>query len=104
SAERHMKHGAILRAIDPLAAEHGIDPLPQPGFIRELNQKLQRFIGDPVLGVIEIDTRRVQGQTPTPVPIFREQISQMPSPYLLAMYAKTLPGRTLGEPAIGERS
>ena len=52
-AERHVQDGPLLGEIDLLAAKHGVDPLAQAGLVRELKKKLQRLIGDAVLGVIE---------------------------------------------------
>ena len=54
-AQRDVQDRAILRDVDLLAAEHRVDARAQAGFLRELEQQLERFVGDPVLGVIEID-------------------------------------------------
>jgi hypothetical protein len=37
--QRHMKHSAVLRDIDLAAAEHGVDPVPQPRFAGKLQQQ-----------------------------------------------------------------
>ena len=42
-AQRHVKDGAVFGDVDFFAAEHGVDPVPQSGFLRQLEQKLQWF-------------------------------------------------------------
>jgi hypothetical protein len=53
-----MKHGAVFGAIDLLAPKHGIDPHAQPGFLRQSQEDLDRFIGNAVLGAIEVNACR----------------------------------------------
>ena len=54
STQCDVQHCAFLRDIDLLAAEHGIDPLAQARLFRQFQQQAHGFIGDPILGVIEI--------------------------------------------------
>ena len=54
-AQGHVQDGAIFRDVDLLAAEHGVDPLAQAGFLGQLQQKLEGFVGDAVLRVIEVE-------------------------------------------------
>ena len=54
-AQGHMQHGALLRDVDLVAAEHGVDALAQAGLLGELKQQAQRLVGDPVLGIVEIE-------------------------------------------------
>ena len=58
-AQRHVQDGAVFRDVDLLAAEHGVDPAAQAGFLRQLQKELERFVGDAVLRVIEEDARRL---------------------------------------------
>ena len=37
--QRDVKHSAVLRDIDLVASEHGVDSVPQPGFAGKLQQQ-----------------------------------------------------------------
>ena len=54
-AEGHVQDRPVLRDVDLLAAEHGVDPLTQAGFLGQLHEQLERFVGDAVLGVIQVE-------------------------------------------------
>ena len=58
-AQGHVQDGALLRDIDFLAAKHGVDPLPQAGFFRQLKQELEGLVGDAILRVIEEQAHRL---------------------------------------------
>jgi hypothetical protein len=53
-AQRDVKYGSILRNVDFVTPEHGIDAVVQARFSGELKQQPQCFAGDPVLGIVEI--------------------------------------------------
>src|SRR5258708_29340152 len=76
-AQRHMKQGRVFGAVDFLAVEHRVDPLPQAGFLRELGEKLKRLVSDAILRVIEINARRFGGKAPATLTVIGEQIPQM---------------------------
>ena len=61
-AQRDMQDGAVLRDIDLIAAEHGVDAIAQPRLLREPQQQSQCLVGDPVLGIVEIDPGRFERQ------------------------------------------
>src|SRR5579884_1518865 len=50
-----MQHGAVFRHSDLVAAKHGVNVLAQTALFSKLNQKPQRFAGDPVLRVVKIN-------------------------------------------------
>ena len=52
-AQSHVQNRTLLRDVDLFPTEHGIDPLAQAGFLRQLQQKFQRLFGNSVLGIIE---------------------------------------------------
>ena len=52
-AQGHVQHGPVFRDVDSLPAEHGVDPPSQAGFLGQLKEKLEGFVGDPVLRVIQ---------------------------------------------------
>ena len=56
-----MQHGPILRDVDLLAAEHGVDVVPQPALLGQGHQKLDGLVGDAILGVIQEQAGGLQG-------------------------------------------
>src|SRR5260370_789894 len=97
-----MKHGPVFSAVDFLTLKHGVDPLPQAGFVREFDKELHRLVGDAILRVIEIDARRFGCQTSATLSVIREQISQMQRARLLTMRFEVLPAGPPRERAICE--
>ncbi len=61
-AQGDVEHGPLFGDVDLVAAEHGVDALPQAGFLGELQEKLARFVGDAVLGVVEKEAGRLEGK------------------------------------------
>ena len=61
--QSHMKYRTVFGTVDPLAAEHSVDPRSQPGLFRQLKEELDRLITDSVLRVIEVDARRFTRHT-----------------------------------------
>ena len=57
-AQRHVQDRAVLRDVDLLAAKHGVDSRSQAGFLRQLEEKLEGFVGDAILRVIEEKARQ----------------------------------------------
>ena len=66
-AQRHVEHRAILGNIDLVAAEHRVDALAQAAVRREIQQQLQRFVGDAVLGVVQVEAGRFSRQAFAPL-------------------------------------
>ena len=79
-AQRHVQDGAVLRDVDLLAPEHGVDPGAQAGFLRQLQEELEGFVGDAILRVIEEDAHSL-GRHPLAAPgIIREELPKVQSP------------------------
>jgi hypothetical protein len=76
-AQGHVQHRAPFRDVDPVAAEHGVDPFAQAGLPGQLHQQAQRFIGDAVLGIVQVDACGLQRKALTALRILREQVTQM---------------------------
>jgi hypothetical protein len=57
--------------------EHGIDSCSQTRFFRQLKKESERFIGDAVLGVIQVKTNGLDRQTLTALRIIRKKLLQM---------------------------
>ena len=55
-AQRDMQYRTLLGNVDLVAAKHRVDAFPKMRFPGETDEKRQRFFGDPVLGVIEVDS------------------------------------------------
>ena len=55
-AQGDVEHRALLGGVDLLAAEHGVDALAQARLLGKLQQQGQGFVGDAVLGVVEIES------------------------------------------------
>ena len=62
-----------LGGVDLLAAEHRVDPLRQAGSLGQLQQEAQRFVGDAVLGVVEVEADGFGGQALAPLGIVGEE-------------------------------
>jgi hypothetical protein len=62
-----------------------------------LKQQLQRFFGDAVLRVIEIDSLGLNSETSTAIGIVLEQITQVLCVDLFIMGGKRLPGGELSQ-------
>ena len=57
-----VQDGAFLGDVDFFSAEHGVDALPQAGFLGQLEEELAGFLGDAVLGVVEEEAGRFDGK------------------------------------------
>ena len=68
---------ALLGDVDFLPVEHGIDSCSQTRFFRQLKKESERFIGDAVLGVIQVKTNGLDRQTLTALRIIRKKLPQM---------------------------
>ena len=61
--KRHVKHGAVLRRVDPHTAGHRVDAFRQAALFCEPDEKRKRLVGDEVLGQICMDPSGVNSQT-----------------------------------------
>jgi hypothetical protein len=87
----------VFRDIDLLASEHGIDPLSQTAFLRQLKEKLEGFVGNTILGVVEIETYCLNGQALAALRVFRKELSKMKIADLLMVSFEGLPPRSPGK-------
>ena len=76
-AQRHVQHGPVLGHVDVLAAEHGVPPLRHAGLAGQLDQQPHGLVGDPVLGVVQVEPGRLRGQPLAPPGIRGEQLPQV---------------------------
>ena len=96
-AQGDVQHGAVFRDVDFLAAEHGVDPPAQAGFLGQLEQQFERLVGDAVLRIIQKKARRLGRQALAAFRVVGEQFPQMQLLDLLVVGGEGFPGRSLGE-------
>ena len=84
-AQGHVQDGPVLRDVDLLAAEHGVDPRAQAGFLGQLQEQLERFVGDAILRVVEVEARGLGRQALAALGIVREEVAEMQVADLLMM-------------------
>jgi hypothetical protein len=53
-AQCDMQRRPVFGAVDRVAPEHGVDPLPQARFLCKLEKEFERSAGNTVLGIVEI--------------------------------------------------
>ena len=95
-AQRDVQDRAVLRHVDLLAAEHGVDPRAQAGLLGELDEQPQRLVGDAVLRVVEVDAGGFRGQAFAAPGIVREELPQMHAVDRRVMGLERLPHRARG--------
>ncbi len=61
-AQRDVEGGAGLGGVDDIAPEHRLDALPQAAGFGEGDEETERFVRDPVLGVVEVDAPSLNRQ------------------------------------------
>src|SRR4030095_9358 len=88
-----VEHRALLRCVDLLAAEHGVDVLTQARLLGKLEQQGQGFVGDAVLGIVEVDSRGFGHESLAALAILGEELLQAGPPDLLVMLLQQRPGR-----------
>ena len=76
----HVQNGPLLRDVDLLALEHGIDASPQAGLLRQLQKEPECFVGDAVLRIVEIDADCLSCQALLALGIVREELPKMQLP------------------------
>ena len=96
--QRDVQHRAVLGDVDPLAAEHRLDPLAQPGLPRPAaEQQPERLVGDAVLRVVEVEPGGLGDQPLAAARVGGEQLAQVAGADLLVVLAEGAPGGAIGE-------
>jgi hypothetical protein len=99
--QRHVQDGAILGGVDRLAPEHRIDARTQVRGLCQVEQQTERLVGDPILGIIQIQTGRLECEAFAPLRVLAEERPQMERFHLALVFDEGLPSRQLGETARG---
>src|ERR1700751_2940243 len=55
-AKRHVQGRSVFRNVDLLPTEHGVNSCLESGLLRQLYEKLDCLVTDPILRIIEIDS------------------------------------------------
>ncbi len=76
-AQGDVQDGAVFRDVDLVAAKHRFDVLLQAALFGELEEQLERFIGDAVLRVIEEDADGFGGVARAALRILVEELTQV---------------------------
>jgi hypothetical protein len=72
-----VQNRALFRDVDPFAAKHGVHSCSQAGLFSELTKKLECFVCDTVLGVIEVQAHSLDRHALTTLGIVRKQLPQV---------------------------
>src|SRR5215510_8324050 len=72
-----MQDGAVFGDVDPASRKHRCNPPFEAGFLSELEQELERLIGNPILRVIEVNAHGRGSETFATTRVIREQLAQM---------------------------
>ena len=92
-AQGDVQDGSFLRHIDLFAPKHGVDPRSQAGFLGQLQEQLEGFVGDAILGVIQVKAHGLGGQPLAAAGIVSKELPEMQLPDLLIVGFQGLPGR-----------
>ena len=92
-AQGHVQHCALLGRIDLVAAPHRLDTLTHTAFIGQREQQAQRFVGNPVFGVVQIQACTFGRQALAALRIGVEQVAQACAADRVVMSDERLPGR-----------
>ena len=90
-AQGDVKNRAVLGHVDLVAAEHRVDAIAQPRLFRQLPQKTQGFVRDPVLRVVEIQAGKFSRHALAALRVVCEKGSQVQAADLPVMRLQRLP-------------
>ena len=88
----HMQHRPALRRVDPLAAKHRLSPFGHPARAGELHEELLRLVGEPLFGIVEVETAGFGGQPRAAIRVGLEQFPQRRPAKGLCVCRQRLPG------------
>jgi len=102
-AEGDVQHGPPLSDVDLLALEHGVDALSQAALLGQLQQEPHGFVGDAVLGVVEVHADRLGRQALAALRVVGEELTEVQAADLLVVGCEGLPCRALRQRGGGGR-
>ena len=86
-----VQHRAVLGGVDVHAGEHRVAALFKVGGLRQIDQQLERFAGDPVLAVVDVEVSDRQRQLGAACGVLVEQFAEMFVADLIVMSRQRLP-------------
>ena len=96
-AQGHVQDGAPFGHVDLVAVEHGVDGAAQIGLFGQIDEQLERLLGDQVLGVVDQDVALIgEGELVETLGILGEQIFQPGLFVRCKVGFQCLPGLGLG--------
>src|SRR5262249_11414852 len=102
-AQGDVQDRALLRDVDLVAAEHGVDVLAEAGLLGELQQKAERLVGDAVLGIVEVDPGRLDDEPLPALAVVGKELAQMLALDLLIVLLQRCPGGQRAQRGRGHR-
>jgi hypothetical protein len=93
-AQGGVEHSTVLGRVDRLAREHPPPPALEVGGPGELDQQVDRRLGDPVLREIDQDAVDLAAEPVEPAGILGEQVAQMHPALARGVRFERRPGRT----------
>ena len=90
-AKRHVEHRTSFSGVDLLSAEHRLDTVAQPALVGQRQKETDRFVGDAVLRIVEVQTGAFGHQALAARGVASEQRPQMKVAHLLEMRRQGVP-------------
>ena len=94
-AQGDVQDRALLRDVDLLSPEHGVDARSQAGFLGQPEEQLEGFVGDAVLRVVQEEAHSLGRHPLAAAGIVREEIRGDASREPLIVGFEGLPGRAI---------
>src|SRR5262249_9707546 len=91
-SQRDVKHGAVLRDVDGVAPEHRLDAVSQSRLLGKPKQECQGFVGNPVLGIVKVDSGCLDREPVTAFAIPGKELPQVHVLYGLVVPLQRRPG------------
>ena len=88
-----VQDGPVFREVDFFAPEHGVDPRAQAGFLRQLQEELEGFVGNAILRVVEVDPDSLGRHPLAASEIVREELPEVQVPDFPIVGIEAIPGR-----------
>jgi hypothetical protein len=102
-AKRHVQYRSLFGGVDLLSTEHRLDTLAQAAGISQPHQKADRFVGDAVLRIVEIQSGPFGHEALAARGVVGEQRPQVPIAHLIEMHHQGVPRWKRGQPWLVRR-
>jgi hypothetical protein len=75
--EGDVEDGAVFGGVDYFAGEHGVDAGAEVGLVGEIEKEAEGFIGDAVLGVVEVKIQDIRGKLFGAAGVLGEEVAEV---------------------------